>query len=349
MQNPLLKKIKYLLNYLLIWAIISRIHFVVLFFFGNFRFSISFFDAFMYNIIFAVIGIGLWFVVFISSFENKSYLYILFSHLIAAFITISVWIAIGNSISTVIADILEVDKIPLKSTISFRIISGFLFYTVTVFTYYLIIYYSNFKEKITNEAKLESIIKEAELKAIKSQVNPHFLFNSLNSISLQTIKNPAKAQEMLINLSSYLRYSISQKDKQFSDLKDEIASCKKYLEIEKTRFGDKLEMEFNINEKCINWPVPTMILQPLYENAIKHGVYESSEVIKITTEIKCFIDFIEIEIINNFDLEAISRKGEGFGLKSVHDRLKIIYGNENLFSTRKAGNTFSAKLIIPRN
>ncbi|MBN2521146.1 MAG: histidine kinase [Bacteroidales bacterium] len=349
MFNPVFKKIKYFLYYISLWIIISMIHFSILKFFGKYSTITSLIDSIVYNIIFAIISIGLWYVVFYNSIEKKSYFNIILTHFIAAFITISFWIISGNFITSEILNSFSSNHdISLNNTISLRIISGIMFYLVTIFAYYLNIYYSNFKEKIINEAKLESLIKEAELKAIKSQINPHFLFNSLNSISLQTIKNPSKAQEMIINLSEYLRYSISQKDKQTSWLKEEIENCKKYLEIEKSRFGDKLETEFIIDEKCYDFYVPTMILQPLYENAIKHGVYESSDIVKIKTKIKHFDAFIEIEIINNFDPEAIIKKGEGFGLKSVRDRLILIYENENLFSIKKNKNTFTVKLIIPK-
>lgn len=348
MLSPVFKKISNLIYYALFWLGVIIVHFFVSYYFSKENIVVALVDAFVYNSIFAIISLGLWYAAFYNPIEKKSYLNIIITHLVIAAASISLWITLGNFFSREIIYSITNYNINFKESITLRILTGNLFYFVTIFSYYLYIYYTNFQEKLTNESKLESLIKEAELKAIKSQINPHFLFNSLNSISSLTISNPNKAQEMIITLSEYLRYSISQKDQQTSSLIKEIDNCKKYLNIEKSRFNEKLEIEFNIDEKCNGFIVPTMILQPLYENAIKYGVYESTEIVKITTDIKNYGDIIEIVIKNNFDPDAIPRKGEGFGLKSISDRLKIIYGSENLFSIKKDENTFTAKIIIPK-
>jgi len=243
----------------------------------------------------------------------------------------------------------SLNKVPVKfaGNAPYRIFSGVLYYSFITFSYYLFIYYNNVTEKSRNEARLQAIIKETELKAIKSQINPHFLFNSLNSISSLTISDPKRAKEMIINLSEYLRYSISHKDKQLSNLKIEIDNCKKYLEIEKIRFGTKLDIQFKYKESCMERIIPSMILQPLYENAIKHGVYESTELVKIKTSIECKPKHTEIIISNNYDPEAIPRKGEGFGLRSIKDRLLIIYNSNDLLVTKKTDYNFEVKLLLP--
>ena len=145
----------------------------------------------------------------------------------------------------------------------------------------------------------------------------------------------------------YLRYSISHKDKQINTLQNEIDNCKKYLEIEKIRFGKKLDTQFICNDSCLTRMVPSMILQPLYENAIKHGVYESTELIVIRTKVDCNPKYTEVFISNNIDPEAIPKKGEGFGLKSIRDRLFILYNDRDLLQVKKVENRFEVKLILP--
>lgn len=269
---------KNLIYYYLLWFIVICVHFIILFFIKDNTFSYSFVEAFIYNIIFSFIGFIIWYVVFFSGKGKRKFLNLFLSHLLALTVSILVWIILSNLITQSLVG--DSDR---TISLTYRILIGMLYYVIITFSYYLIISYNRLKEKITNEARLGTIIKETELKALKSQINPHFLFNSLNSISSLTLSDPAKAQEMIINLSNFLRYSISQKDNHLSTLKEEIENINKYLAIEKIRFGERLNVIQKIEPECMSWKVPTMILQPLYENAIKYGVYESRDLITIET------------------------------------------------------------------
>ena len=159
--------------------------------------------------------------------------------------------------------------------------------------------------------------------------------------------NPEKAQEMIIKLSDFLRYSIKQTDNNYSTLQVELDNIKRYLDIEQIRFGSKLIKEFEVDETCLDHELPAMILQPLYENAVKHGVYESTEPIRIFTSCKMNGNFLELTITNNFDPDAVSRKGAGIGFKNIKDRLKLIYGSSELLKTRIKEGVFIAELTIP--
>jgi len=235
----------------------------------------------------------------------------------------------------------------LYDSIPWKMISGLFLYFILVLVYYLIVYYHNLKEKMMNEAKLMGILKETELNLLKSQINPHFLFNSLNSISSLTISDAEKAQEMIIKLSDFLRYTISMDSETFTTLNKEIDNIKRYLEIEKIRFGDKLNFIFKLDEACQEKKIPQMILQPLYENAIKHGVYESIEPIMIQTNCRKKSGFIEFSIENNFEKGAKSRKGAGLGLKNTLERLKLIYQNDQLLRIEKSDNVFKVIITFP--
>ncbi len=347
MLNPILSNKRILLFYYLIWTLVILFHIIILYHANEYTFIVSFIDAVIYSLLFSFIGLALWYLIKFSYSEKGNFFQVFFSHIFASFLTISFWIYLSNFLCSEILISIGKESISFAGNASYRIFSGVLYYTFIVFTYYLFIYYNNLAEKSRNESRLQTIIKETELKAIKSQINPHFLFNSLNSISSLTISDPKRAQEMIINLSEYLRYSISHKDKQVSSIKNEIDNCKKYLEIEKIRFGNKLDIQFEFNDSCFDRLIPSMILQPLYENAIKHGVYESTEQIIIKTKVECKSKFTEITLSNNFDPEAIPRKGEGFGIKSIKDRLYLIYGSRDLLHIKKGDTDFEVKLILP--
>ena len=220
-------------------------------------------------------------------------------------------------------------------------------YAVITLTYYLIILIENISRKNMKEAKLENMLKETELMMLRSQINPHFLFNSLNSISSLTISDATKAREMVIKLSEFMRYALSKKEDRTVTLETELKNLRLYLEIEKVRFGERLLLEEKFAKECLAVRIPNMILQPLYENAIKHGVYESTEAVSIKLEAKRVNGAIEISIINDFDPDSIPAGGTGTGLNNVRRRLELYYGHRASLQTQKGNNKFTAKLHIP--
>lgn len=233
------------------------------------------------------------------------------------------------------------------NTLPYRIGTGVFIYSLIVLTFYLFISLSNLAEKNSREAKLESLVRETELKMLRSQINPHFLFNSLNSVSSLTVTDPDKARTMVIKLSEFMRYALSRKDEQPVTLQSELDNLRLYLDIEKVRFGERLSIEENIDPGCLGVLLPVMMLQPLYENAIKHGVYESTREVTIRTSVSCIKEYVEIKISNNFDPEATPVKGTGTGLVNVTRRLELLYGNKASIQTEKMSDTFTVKIYIP--
>ncbi|MDD3124602.1 MAG: histidine kinase [Candidatus Kapabacteria bacterium] len=236
----------------------------------------------------------------------------------------------------------------LEGSLSVRFIISFLALLNGSIIYILLRYKDGLKEQKQNEIKLLEKLKEAELEALKSQINPHFLFNSLNSISSLTILDPDAAQEMVLKLSDYLRYTISNKGVNLQSFADELENIERYLEIEKVRFGEKLKFKNQIAQECLKAKIPYMLLQPLYENAIKYGVYSDSEAVKIITRARMSGNAMVVEVENISNDENTSRKGTGIGLKNIAERMKLTYGSDNLLSINSDGETFIVKIIIPQ-
>jgi LytS/YehU family sensor histidine kinase len=229
-----------------------------------------------------------------------------------------------------------------------RLSTGILYYGVTLLIYHLIIYNKELEEKKLTEANLNLLVKESELNVLRSQLNPHFLFNSLNSISSLTLSDPSTARDMIIKLSEFLRYALRHGEREKTKLAEEIKNIDLYLEIEKIRFGEKLVFEKQITEDCREGLIPNMILQPLFENAVKHGVYESTEPITIRLVCEGNENEMQLEISNNFDPNQVSRRGAGIGLKNVRNRLLLIYGKDNLMHVQKTENEYTVRLNIPQ-
>jgi two-component system, LytTR family, sensor kinase len=236
-----------------------------------------------------------------------------------------------------------------EATFPYRIGTGVFIYGLVILTYFLFVSLNNLAEKNARAAKLESLVRETELKMLRSQINPHFLFNSLNSISSLTITDPEKARMMVIKLSEFMRYALSRKDEQPVTLQSELENLGLYLDIEKVRFGDKLITEETVSDECRMVLVPVMLLQPLYENAVKHGVYESTESVRIITKAEIKNGYLNIRISNNFDPISAPVSGTGTGLINVSRRLEMFYGTRGSIITKKEDGVFLAEIFIPLN
>ncbi|NQU87084.1 MAG: histidine kinase [Mariniphaga sp.] len=344
-RHPFISKPKLAIFYAVFWLVISIANVFLQWLGYNIPPDKAVVNVISSVSLFAIIGTAIWFVVRFSKFENNAYGRFITWHLIAASVIVILWLYIGVVITKMfypLPDDWNDTELPA------RIFGGYMLYVIYVVFFYAITYYQNFKDKVSKESELKALVKEAELHALKSQINPHFLFNSLNSISSLTMSDPQKAQEMVINLSSIMRYSLKYGQNEVVTFGTEIENIKLYLHIEKVRFGSKLNPVFNIEDDCLKGKIPNMILQPIFENAIKYGVYEATEPVDIITTCRTIDDFLEITIYNTYDPEVLHKKGEGIGLRNIRDRLQIIYNNPGLINVKDLNNTFTVTLMIPQ-
>jgi two-component system, LytTR family, sensor kinase len=334
--------------YIILWVTLGVIHFSLLYYGYGLQTMAAFADSLVFNLLFALIGSGLWFMVRYSDLQTKTFGELAFYHLSGAAVTILAWMIAGYLIlNSIFSDDLVYQSF-LKNTLSLRIITGVMFYALLVTGYYLLINFRELREKSQREAQLTNLLKEAELNMLRSQIRPHFLFNSLNSISSLTMTDPGKAQEMVIKLSEFMRYSLNFPDTMISTLEKELYHVELYLDIEKVRFGDRLVFEKLIRPESLEWNVPVVLLQPLLENSVKYGVYESSETTRIYMEAGLDNEVLEIKIGNTYDPDAAIKKGTGTGLKNIRARLLNIYGTSGLMKIDQADNYFEVILRIPK-
>ena len=209
----------------------------------------------------------------------------------------------------------------------------------------------HFVEKNRNDQvdklTLEKTVKELEVKTIKSHINPHFIFNSLNSIRALVDENPQRARKAITELSNILRSSLQAEKLETVPLQKELDLVKDYLELEQMRFEERLKVEFKIDEDTLEQPVPPMMLQTLVENAIKHGISKS-----ITGgSIKVCSDFVgdnhELVVQNSGQIIG-EISDEGFGIKSTQDRLRFLYHGKAKFQIKNVnGDMVESKIIMP--
>ncbi len=205
--------------------------------------------------------------------------------------------------------------------------------------------------EISKVENLISLLKYSELKALQSQINPHFLFNVLNTMTSLIRTNPEKAREVTIDLSNYLRYNLDNNVKSVELIK-ELNQIDNYIKIEKARFGDKLNIIYDVDENLYNFQIPSLIIQPLVENSIKHGILKKREngyvkviVKKIDKDIEVIIEDdgvgIEQTVIDNLDKQI----QENIGLKNVHQRLKLLYGEGLNIKKLEQGTRINFKIL----
>lgn len=229
----------------------------------------------------------------------------------------------------------------------------FLFQVMIVGMVTILLWMMNFHkmDKSLNERKkmLEDAAKDAELYNLRQQLQPHFLFNSLNSISALAGSKPELARSMVQQLSEFLRHTLQKDDKKLVSLKDELNQLNLYLQIEKVRFGHRLLTSVQTNPNCEQLLLPVLVLQPLVENAIKFGLYDTLNQVLIAITATCKDNILIVEISNPFDpYTSQAAAGTGFGLESIRRRLYLLYARNDLVETSVNDTIFTARITIPQ-
>ena len=231
-----------------------------------------------------------------------------------------------------------------------RLLFGLILDTPIFFVWisiYILWHYIDFanKEEI-KKIKLETLIKELELKTIKSQINPHFIFNALNSIRALVDEDPQRSRQAITELSNILRSSNHRNKVEVTSLEKELAIVQDYLALEYIRFADRLRIVYEIDPDTMQNQLPPMMLQTLVENAIKHGLGKQPGDCTIKIVSKFDQNKLELKVINTGLLKPV--ENDGFGLQSTRERLNILYQGEALFELYQCeSNQVTAKLVIP--
>lgn len=211
-------------------------------------------------------------------------------------------------------------------------------------------WYNLQEQKATEQRKTdaEKLAKDAELYKLQQQLQPHFLFNSLNSISALAGSQPEQARKMIHQLSDFLRGTLKKEDHQWVTLQEELQHLQLYLEIEKVRFSHRLHTEIIADEESTKSRLPAMLLQPIVENAIKFGLYDTIEAITIRIKAQYQDNYLVIAVENPFDQETSSLGGTGFGLRSIQRRLYLLFARNDLLETHSNGNVFITTVKLPQ-
>jgi len=348
MHHPIFSYSKNLSIYIAVCLGIILIHVGVGHGFYNLPLKVAVADALVFDMLMAFIALSIWYPIYYTN-TNKSLLNILFQHILAAAFLLAIWLMLALQIVKWVVSADMYAMVYQQSNIIQRIVVGSLFIATYFLVFLAMKYYGDVQEKAHQHEAMLRQLREAELKALKAQINPHFLFNGLNSISALTVTDAEAARDMIHKLSDFMRYALKKNEQTLLLFSDELDNMKRYLDIEKIRFGDRLQCEFTISDATTKMQIPVLLLQPLVENAIKHGVYESIETVTIAISSEVKDGKLQIVIQNNFDPDGTPQKGEGVGLRNISNRIRVLYGDEASFETHRTENTFRISLVIPQH
>ena len=243
----------------------------------------------------------------------------------------------------------EEARFKLLQKIISNMFTSFIYLFIWNCIYFIYHYVSESRKNQLDNLQLEALVKSLELKTIKSHINPHFIFNALNSIRALIDENPTRARQAVTGLSNILRSSMQSDQLEIITLKKELDIVKDYLALELIRFEDRLKVVYKIDEETLDHPIPPMMLQTLVENAIKHGIGKQVEGGQITITSNEDVGVYTLRVINSGKLEMQDGHG-GFGLQSTSNQLSLIFGDKALFSiTQMDAKQVEAKVIIPLN
>jgi two-component system sensor histidine kinase AlgZ len=301
------------------------------------------------DLFYALLCLSAWYPCRATPLGKVSFIRFLLTHLIAAGLFSFVWTQAGDALFYFVLspEKFAIIKREFGAQVNSVFIVGVLLYLLSVAFHYVLIAMEDSRRAEAQAFEARVLARDAELKALKAQVNPHFLFNSLNSISALTSVNPAKAREMCILLAEFLRMTLGLGEKATIPLSEELALLDRFLAIEKVRFAARLKVEEAIQEDSKNLLILPLLLQPLVENAVVHGIANLPEggTIRVASESRDGRLYITIE--NTFDSESTSTRRTGMGLANVRRRLDGRYNGDASIQVSTEADHFRVQLSLP--
>jgi len=348
-MHPLLVSGAALAIYLAGWVPLAALLVYVLEASGNLGWTASIAIAVPACSIYAFVCLSPWYVVRITPLRGGAVARILLTHFAAAAASSIILVAIARGMAVLLSRFAAFQSLDERFRPHTPLLFGMgvLLYLLSSGLHYVMASAEQSREALNREMQAIVIARDAELKALKAQINPHFLFNSLNSISALAGIDAERAREMCVGLSDFLRNSLRMGEREAAPLSEELALAHSYLGVEQVRFGARLRVEQEIEPGCENCLVPPLLLQPLVENAVKHGIASMVEGGSIRLSAQLRETALHIVVENPFDPEGATARRNGLGLQIVKRRLQARYGERADMVTDSSGNRYRVEILLP--
>ncbi len=297
------------------------------------------------------IVLSTWYVCRTIPLEDRKIFNFIFKHGGTTLVMIAIWLQITMMYSEtlVLINVSEIWREYFNKAFPLLLSTGVLFYFLACLFHYLLIALQNSRQAEQEIIKSNLLASRAELESLKSTIHPHFLFNSLTALSTLTMTSAEKANKMCTQLSDFLRYSLQYGKNEFVTVQDEMNHIKNYLDVEQVRLGNRLKLKFSISNNALKIKILPFALLPLIENAVKHGIQEQVLGGTISMEVQIDQDILRIVVRNPYEQKSVKPKSEGYGLKTLQQRLEAVYkGKANIFIKAQNGK-FNVTLNLPIN
>ena len=299
-------------------------------------------------LVYAFVCLSAWYVTRATPLTGSIFRVLISSVLSAAFAG-GLWLGLTQAwiaaLGTIVAFAPAADR--YAAQLPFLYTLGVLLFLLSLAVHYALLAFETAREAERRQLDLEILTRDAELRALRAQIDPHFLYNSLNSISALTASDAAGARRMCLLLGEFLRNTLNVSARQRIPLADELALADKFLRIEQVRFGSRLQIEQRVEDEATACLVPPLLLQPLVENAVTHGIAQLLEGGVIRLDIARRNDQLTIVIENPCEPDAAAMRPGGMGLANVRGRLDAMFGREATLDTRVEAGQFRVEVHLP--
>ncbi|KAA3615191.1 MAG: sensor histidine kinase [Planctomycetota bacterium] len=346
---PILARPQRLLFYLGAWLPVAGLLTTLLMGIAHFEVRAALSLALPQTLLFAFLGLMAWYPARALPYPQTALWTLLGSHLLAAVVSSSLWVACGRlwapRFLSSIEEGLHPNPFDNHQTLFFTV--GVLLYLLAVTLHYLFLSVEQTSQAKRRALEMQIGARDAELKLLRAQVNPHFLFNSLNAIHALVGNQPEQARAMCLKLGEFLRSSLQAGNSGNTDLQEEISLALAYLEVEKVRFGSRLQVRVDLEEACEKVRVPPLLLQPLVENAVLHGISHCLDGGEIRLRCRRQGEMLHLQVSNPRDPEAPRSRGQGLGLENVRRRLDSFFQGQAELQVKPTPKAFEVALLLP--
>ncbi len=301
------------------------------------------------SMIYAFLCLAAWYPCSALPLRGTSAVRALMTHLATAVVSTTLWsvLAMGLARGLDRSGLFPGAEERIRGQLGLLMAAGALLYLLAVAAHYLVVAFEASREADRRTLRAEVEAREAELRALRSQVDPHFLFNSLNSISSMITADAEGARSMCVQLGDFLRASLRLGMRATVTLAEELETLELYLNLEQTRFGSRLEVNLEIDDTSRACAVPPLVLQPLVENALKHGISTLLEGSTVHIAARRRSGRLSLLVENPVDPDVPERPGSGLGLTNLRRRLHSLYGNAARLRAGAEGDTFRVEVGLP--
>jgi sensor histidine kinase YesM len=348
-MHPILRNRDAFILYLLAWGALGLVMSSVLAMPDTVAWSTAIAFSIPMSLLYAFVTLSAWYVCRAFPLKTTSILLVLTSLILAALLSSALWIGLGFAWTSVISMFLQTSpQTPwYRESLPWLAGTGVVLFLLAAAVNYLFDAFEASRVAERSALELQVLARDAELKALRAQIEPHFLFNSLNSISALTAKNPALAREMTLRLADFFRLSMKYGALDFVTLEEELDIGRKFLEIEKVRFEGRLADHVSLEPAAGSCLIPPLVLQPLIENAVNHGIASLLKGGTIHINARCIGNSLVITIENPYDGPPGGKKKSGIGMENVRQRLQRLYGSDARLDVAAEPSSFAVTLQFP--